>query len=402
MPMVHLGIIFLSIVALLVLRRPLYQAILGGLAATALLCHMHPITAFGQAIKVFANWDSLSVLVSIYLITYLQRMLEAKNLLKLAQEDLDGLFHNRRINAAGSALFIGLLPSAAAMVLCGEIVKDATEGYLKPKEQAFVTTWFRHIPESTLPTYASVLLMANMSCVPLGDYIAAMAVPVIVLLLLGYFPYLRRIPKNPGMPGSESRWKGLAHLFLHLWMLVALLLLILACKLPVVPAVFAVLVLSGAVYRFRLQELRQMLFSAFEAELLLNTFLVLALKEFIAYAGMLEEIPRTLSSLPIPSYFVFALLFFVGGAVSGTNGIIAMGAPLAFAAMDGGVSLMVRLMCMCHAASQVSPTHVCLTVASNYFHVPLGGLIGKTLPRALAFGIFALGYYHALCALGIP
>ena len=56
MPMVHLGIIFLSIVALLVLRRPLYQAILGGLAATALLCHMHPITAFGQAIKVFANW----------------------------------------------------------------------------------------------------------------------------------------------------------------------------------------------------------------------------------------------------------------------------------------------------------------------------------------------------------
>lgn len=145
-----------------------------------------------------------------------------------------------------------------------------------------------------------------------------------------------------------------------------------------------------------------MLFSAFEAELLLNTFLVLALKEFIAYAGMLEEIPRTLSSLPIPSYFVFALLFFVGGAVSGTNGIIAMGAPLAFAAMDGGVSLMVLLMCMCHAASQVSPTHVCLTVASNYFHVPLGGLIGKTLPRALAFGIFALGYYHALCALGIP
>ena len=106
MPMVHLGIIFLSIVALLVLRRPLYQAILGGLAATALLCHMHPITAFGQAIKVFANWDSLSVLVSIYLITYLQRMLEAKNLLKLAQEDLDGLFHNRRINAAGSACLL--------------------------------------------------------------------------------------------------------------------------------------------------------------------------------------------------------------------------------------------------------------------------------------------------------
>lgn len=197
---------FLSIVTLLTLRRPLYQAMLGGLAATALLCHMRPIAAFGQSIKVFTNGGSLSVLVSNYLITYLQRMLEAKNLLKLAQEDLDGVFHNRRINAAGSALFIGLLPSAAAMVLCGGIVEDATEGFLKPKEQAFVATWFR------------------------------------------------------------------------------------------------------------LQELRQMLFGAFGPGLLLNTFLVFVLKEFIAYAGMLKEIPRTLPSLPtlliyyLPFCFLWAVL----------------------------------------------------------------------------------------------
>ncbi len=76
-------------------------------------------------------------------------MLEARSQIKLAGQDLDGLFHNRRVNAAGASMFIGLLPSAAAMLLCGNIVKEATEGYLKPREQAFVTSWFRHIPEST-------------------------------------------------------------------------------------------------------------------------------------------------------------------------------------------------------------------------------------------------------------
>lgn len=41
---------------------------------------------------------------------------------------------------------------------------------------------------------------------------------------------------------------------------------------------------------------------------------------------------------------------------------------------------MVYLMCVAHAASQISPTHVCLVVASDYFHVTLGDLVKKTLP----------------------
>lgn len=38
---------------------------------------------------------------------------------------------------------------------------------------------------------------------------------------------------------------------------------------------------------------------------------------------------------------------------------------------------MVYLMCVAHAASQISPTHVCLVVASDYFHVTLGDLVKK-------------------------
>ena len=151
MPFVFLGMVFLSIVILLALHRPLYQAITGGLVLTVILYRIPFLSVLEQTAHVFTNWDSLSVLISLYLITYLQRMLEAKSQLKLAQQDLNGLFHNRRINAAGASLFIGLLPSAAAMILCGDIVNDATEGYLNPKEQAFVTSWFRHIPESSLP-----------------------------------------------------------------------------------------------------------------------------------------------------------------------------------------------------------------------------------------------------------
>ena len=396
MRILFLCLIFLVIILLLAIRRPLYQAITGGLIATALLYRIPLTAAAVQTSKVFTNWNSFSVILALYCITYLQRMLESRKQIKLAQQDLNGIFHNRRINAAGASLFIGLLPSAAAMILCGDIVKDATEGYLKPREQAFVTSWFRHIPESSLPTYTGVLLMANLSGLPLGKFMVGMIIPVIALFVIAYYPYLNRIPKDPGTPPSQNRFKDVVNLFKHLWTLLAILVLILVFKLKVVESVSLVIAVGAVVYKFKLSELIPMFKSAFEMKLLLNTTLVLVLKEFIAYTGVLEELPEVLAVLPIPPSLVFALLFFAGTLVSGISGIIALGTPLAFAAMDGGIPLMVLLMCMTHAASQVSPIHVCLVVASEYFHITLSDLIKETLPRTLLFCLVMIAYYNIM------
>jgi len=399
--LIKLTALFAVIVVILWRKRPLWQAVAAGLAVLAALYRIPPLQWPGLAANVWRDWNSLSVLLSLYLITYLQRMLESRGQLRLAQRKLDSLFHSRRVNAAGAPLFIGLLPSAAAMLLCGEIVKDAADGYLQPKEQAFVASWFRHIPESALPTNAAILLFSNLSGVPLRSFIPGMIVPMLALGVLGFFPYVYRLPKARDTPRSQNRAKDLLRLLGHLWPLLLLLGLILALKLSVVSAAVVVIAASAAVYRFSARELLSMLRGAFEGKLLLNTFLVLVLKEFISFTGMLNALPRTLSALPIPAYLIFAMLFFFGGIVSGSNGIIAMGTPLAFAALDGGMPLMVLLMCSCYAASLLSPTHVCLVVASDYFQVSLGELIRKTLPAALAFCVFAIGYYHLLTAMGI-
>ena len=391
MQLVFLGIVFLVIVILLALKRPLYQAILGALIAAALLYRIPPRAILSQTARVFTDWNSFSVLVSLYLITYLQRMLEARSQIKLAQLDLNGLFHNRRVNAAGAPLFIGLLPSAAAMILCADIVKDSTDGYLDPKEQAFVTSWFRHIPESTLPTYTGVLLMASLSGQPLGRFMLGMIIPMLILALVGYFPYFLRLPRDPGTPRSENRARDALNLVKHLWSLMLILLLILAFDFQVVTAVLTVIVLAAFVYRFSFAELKGFLVSAFEVKLLLNTFLILVLKEFISYTGVLTLLPAVLSTLPIPEW--------LGGAISGSNGIIALGTPLVFSALDGGIPLMVLLMCMCHAASLISPVHVCLVVASDYFKITMGQLIRKTIPASLVFALLMIGYYLLLTAI---
>ena len=396
MSILYLGIVFAVIIIILALKRPLWQATLGGLLAIVLLWRMPVAAVLGQTWRVFSIWSNLSVILALYVITYLQRMLEARGQIKLAQQDLNGIFHNRRINTAGAAMFIGLLPSAAAMILCGDIVKDSTEGYLEPKEQAYITSWIRHIPESTLPTYSGVLLMSNISGLPMGKFIIGMIVPVIVLFVLGYYPYMRRVPTDPGTPKSENRLRDMGNLFRHLWTLLVMIALILVLKIHVVTAGLVVILVGLVVYRFGVHDIVRMLKSAFEVKLLLNTTLVLVLKEFISWTGILQQLPEMMAGLPIPPYLIFVLIFFLGGIISGASGVVAMAAPLAFAALEPTVPLMILFMCICHGASLISPTHVCLVVAADYFKVSMGELIRKTIPSSLIFCAAMLVYYNIL------
>lgn len=391
---------FLVIVALIWMKRPLYQAVLAGIFATAVFYGIGVKQSIGLVVDVCTNWSAMSIVLILYLITFLQRMLEKREQIKLAGQDLNGIFNNRRVNASIAPLFIGLLPSAAAMILCGDIVKDATDGYLDRKEQAFVTSWFRHIPESTLPTYSGVLLMSNLAGIQIPGFMLCMIVPIICLSAIGYAFCVRKLPRETGSPPSKDKTRDAKNLLLHLWSLMAILFLILAFGLPVVSSILIVILLAIPVYRFRWSEIRPMFKNAVEVKLLLNTFLILVFKEFVTCSGVIVLLPEFFAQLPIPMYLIFSLLFFFGCVISGTSGIIALGTPLAFTAIpDGGVPLMVLLMSMCHAASQISPTHVCLAVASEYFGITLGELVRKTMAPTIIFCLLMVVYYRVLLVL---
>ena len=396
MELLYLSLIFLTVIVALLFKRPLYQAVLCALAVCCILFRIPLDKAFELVLKVPTQWSLSSTLVSLYLIVLLQHILDRRNQLSLAQKDLDSLFHNRRINASIAPIFIGLLPHAGAMILCSDIVKDATNPYLEPDEQAFVTSWFRHVPESTLPTYTSVLLMSTLSGIPLSSFVPVMVLPVIALFLIGYLPVLRKLPRRSESVENVNKLSCLIDLIKHLWTLIAVLILILFFKLSVVLSLLIVIAVSYFVYQFTVSEFIEIVKESFVVKLLLNSFMVLVLREFINYTGVLALLPDCLSKLPIPSYLVFALLFFFGGIISGSQAIVALGTPIAFGTLEGSVTLMVLLMCMTHGASQISPVHVCLIVASERFNIPITELIRKTIPFTLVFCLFAVIYYNIL------
>lgn len=392
-----LGIIFSVILGLLAFKRPLYQAMLGGILAIILLYQVSPQSWLVNVTRVFSDWSILSVLVSLYLITYLQKILEEKQQLKLAERDLNQIFQNRRVTTLIGPLFIGLLPSAAAMILCGDIVKRSTQGYLAKEDQTFLTTWVRHIPEAFLPTYPAVLLMASLSGVPLASFMLAMLPIILFLLVVVYWKYIRHLPKTPDEARSISPLGASIQLLQHLWTLIVLLGLITLFHLQIVTASLLTIVLALLVYRIPPVKLFQFLRTAFEVKLLGNMFVVFVFKNFLDQTGILKTLPDLLQHFQLPTYLIFVLLFFLGGIISGASGIVVLGTPLAFAAIPtGGAPLMVLLMASAHAASQISPTHVCLTVAADYYQSSLLTLLKKTLPYSILTLAFAIAYYLVL------
>jgi integral membrane protein (TIGR00529 family) len=410
--LVYLVIVFAVIVVMLNLKptikgkkrkMSLSIAILTG-TLVAILLYRIPIASIGSiAVHTVFNWkETLSLCLVTYLITFLQRMMEQKRHLHQAQEALSAIFNSRRVNATVAPMLIGLLPSPAAAFIAGDMVNSATENYLTVEERTFVTSYFRHISESFLPTYTGIILALSLSGVATSSFLLGMIVPVIMLFVLGYLIYVRKIPKDTGMPKEEHVGKRWLQLFQSLWAIALVVLLILVFNLPVYVATGIAVVLYFFVNRLSVQSVLPYFASAFEWNIMSNIVVVMFFKNILAESGVISLLPDALQKLPLPLPIVFALIFLIGSVIAGSNGIIAMCIPMAYAAIpDGGAALLVLLQCSSYIAMQVSPVHVCLTLIAEYFHTSLGALVKKALPVLGCFVAFLIPYYYLLTLIPI-
>mgnify|MGYP002615743327 CR=1 FL=1 len=407
MELVFLVVVFAVIIVLLnfkpVIRGKkrkvsLSVAILAGAAAAVLLYRIPPLRVGQLAFATVFNWqETISLCLVTYLITFLQRMMEQKHHLYQAQEALSAIFNSRRVNATVTPMLIGLLPSPAAAFIAGDMVKTACGDDLSQEECTFVTSYFRHISESCLPTYTSIILALSLGGVATSSFLVGMIVPVIMLFVIGYVIYVRKVPKSTGMPRERHLGRRWLQLFQSLWAIALIVVLILTLNLPVYLAVGISVVLYFFVNRLHVREVLPYFRSAFEWNIMSNIVVVMFFKNVLAASGVIQLLPEAFQKLPIPLPLVFALIFLAGTVVAGSNGIIAMCIPMAFSAIpDGGMPLMVLLMCSSYIAMQVSPTHVCLTLIAEYFHTGLGALVKKTIPVLVCFVAFLIPYYYLL------
>lgn len=397
MDILNLCLVFAAIIGILTFKKPLFLAILGGLVTAVLLYQIPMLDVINLIAIGTLSKSTLDVILSFYCITFLQRMLEKRERLKQAQESLNGIFNNRRISASLAPAVIGLLPSAGALPICARMVNDTCDEYLDKEEKTFVTSFFRHIPESFLPTYGSIIIAIALSGVSTGSFVLAMLPMVIVLFILGYIFYLRKIPKETNTLDSTNKKAEVINFVKSLWTIALTIILILVLNMPVYIATGISIIINYFVDKFNFAEIAPMFTSALEKIVILSTILIMIFKEVISYTGVINELAVFFGQFSMPLSLVFALIFFFGTIVSGAKAIVALCMPMAINAIpNGGLPLVVLLMCFSYAAMQISPTHICLFIATDYFDTSMKDLIKRTLPVISCFCIIVIIYYELL------
>ncbi len=397
MDIIKLILIFACIITVIKFNRPLYISLAAGVAATIILFGINPITALRLIVIGAFRKDTIYLVLAFYTITFLQRMLEKRGHILMAERALNSLFNSRRVNAMVAPAIIGLLPSAGAVLIAAPIVDNAGGDDITKEEKTFITSYFRHIPESFLPTYSSVLLALNLSGADMTAFVAGMLPMVVVQFYLGYFFYGRKIPKNIGVPESREMMKEVNKLVVSLWSIALSIAIILILKIPVHLAVIPVIILSFILNKFSYEEIKPMFVSAFETKLIVTTVITMIFREILTYTGVIERLPDYFSVLPVSSVIVFALIFFFGPLIAGSQAIIALGVPMAYAAIpDGGAILLILLMCMLYISMQVSPTHICLGIITEHNGTSFINLVRKTMPVLITFILISSVYCYLL------
>lgn len=196
MDLIKIGIIFAAIIIVVRMNKPLYMSMGAGII-TSLILYQIPFSAYTDILKVsIFGQQTVVVVMAFYTITFLQRMLEKRGRLMLAERSISRIFNSRRINATVVPFIIGMLPSAGAVLIAAPIVVSAAGEYLDKDEITFVTSYYRHISESFVPTYSSIILALTLTGISMTGFVIAMLPMVLALFLIGYFLYVRKIPRG--------------------------------------------------------------------------------------------------------------------------------------------------------------------------------------------------------------
>ena len=217
MDILKLILIFAVIVLVMRMDKPIYIAMFVGSLATIFIFKIDLRNSLNLVRLGIFGKDTINLVLAFYTITFLQRMLEKREHLILAEVSLTNIFNSRRINAMIAPFVIGLLPSPGAVLIASPIVDNAAGDYLNQEEKTFVTSFFRHISEAFMPTYAGILLAINLSGVDMTAFVVGMLPMVLVLFILGYLFYVRKIPKTEEKIVGIDKTNEVKNLIKSLW-----------------------------------------------------------------------------------------------------------------------------------------------------------------------------------------
>ncbi|ATW27406.1 DUF401 family protein [Candidatus Formimonas warabiya] len=378
-------LITLFLMILLIWRHvPISWVMLGCSALLAFMYHTGLI-AFGKMLwRGMANPVTIELVIILMAIMMLEFLLRKEGYLQRMLAALQAIIPNPRFVMALLPSFIGLMPSAGGAVFSAPLVEHAAKGLaISPEQKSFVNFYYRHVTEYFLPIYPSILLIAQLSGIPVQKLILAL-IPYGVLAILLGIPVLKKIPRDraDGIVREESyegpeRKKMIRELVLSALPMLVVVLMVLALQAEVWLAVGLVILFLLIYHRYTPPKLLE-LFREIKIQTIILVFTVMIFKQVLEDTDAVAGLPLLLEHLPVPSYFVFIAINFLVAVMTGHMvALVGIGFPVALAAMGSSFDLptAVLLFIAGFTGQMITPVHLCLTLTVNFFKADLNQVV---------------------------
>jgi len=392
------SLLAVMMIMLVGLKKPLWMGTGAAIIIAIIIYMISPIEAGRLIIGSILERSTIEILAVMYLVNFLQVMMQKKGALINAERSMMRFFNNRRSIIMFAPIFLGLLPAPNSIVLSAPIIESTAENYLNKGEKTFLTGYFRHVPESSLPFYPALLLALNVTGLSSGLFLLGVLPLAALSVMFCYFTTgLKNLPKETGLPPSDNRAKDFFDMLMSLWPIIVLIGAVLFGGFNTALATLVACIVLYIVYRFPLGDLWKIMKESFLPTLMLSMSLIMVLKGVVGSTGIIDILPTIFESLPIPTYLMYAIITFIGGMTGLGNAVVVMLFPIAFATIpNAGIPLLILLMSYSHSAAQISPTHICLEVAVKAFDSDYRTLILKTIPVTIFYCIISVLYYLLL------
>lgn len=402
MELLKLAAIFVLILIFLGLKKPLYLVMLGATVLVGIFFAMPPLEflrSFGLSL---INPETLEVILVIWFVMLLEGLLGRAGYLQRMLNAIDELFHSKRIDVVSMPMIIGFLPSAGGALFSAPMVDNATASLsLSAEQKSVINVYYRHIMEIFFPTYPSLLIIAGIAGVPVGG-LSAILFPMAVLAFFSGFLLLRGFPRQPKQSEDKPHdlGKRIKNTLLALWPFLFLIVLIMLVDLPVSLSCLIALLAVFIAVKQPIRGLPQLIREQTKGRILLASAAVMVFKDLIQASGAVETLPELVSQLPIPPVLIFSLLcVFIGmltGLAYSATGIVT---PLLMTAIpDFTLGTIAFIHLSSYIGVQITPTHLCVSITSEYFGANLQKVLLQSLPIYFVLYLIAAVVYGFLLA----
>jgi integral membrane protein (TIGR00529 family) len=281
------------------------------------------------------------------------------------------------------------------------MVDKASDGIGVSQEQkAFSNFWFRHIMEFVAPVYTAIIMLSQLSGLPISLILRTL-LPIALITMLSAVPVAFYRTKRTPVKASDmigSRRNAFRDLLISFSPLVAVLVMVIVFGLSPIAAIIPVILVLGAIFRPPFKVMKKMLIKMLNANIILMVLGIMFYKEVLTATGGISALAKAFSDMGLPKLAMIMLLPFAGGVLTGLSSpTIALTLPILIS-MYGTSAITPQVAALaytgCNIGMNLTPTHLCLVLTADYFKVDMLKLIGMMLiPAAITLTAAALILY---------